>query len=74
MRIAAMAKRFIPLNEGLRLLGVSRSEGYRRQKPDPEFPKIVKPLGKGTKPSALDCEEIEAYQAARIRERDQRSP
>ena len=69
-----MAKRFVRVNEGFKLLGVSRSEGYRRQKSDPDFPKIVKPLGKGTKPSALDDDEIAEYQAARIRERDQRSP
>jgi predicted DNA-binding transcriptional regulator AlpA len=66
-----MAKRFIPFNEGLKLLGVSRSEGYRQQKTNPEFPKIVKPLGKGSKPSALDLDEVEAYQAARLRERDE---
>jgi predicted DNA-binding transcriptional regulator AlpA len=64
-------KRFVSFNEGLRLLGVSRSEAYRRQKTDPEFPKILKPLGKGTKPSALDCDEIAEYQAARLRERDE---
>jgi len=67
-------KRFVRLNVGFELLGVSRSEGYRRQKTDPTFPKIIKPLGKGSKPSALDSDDIEAYQAARIRERDQRSP
>jgi predicted DNA-binding transcriptional regulator AlpA len=70
MRTAAMAKIFVRLNEGWKRLGVSRSEGYRRQKTDPEFPKIVKPLGEGTKPSALVDEEIAAYQAARIAERD----
>ena len=64
-------KRFVRLNVGFELLGVSRSEGYRRQKTDPTFPKIVKPLGKGTKPSALDCDEIAEYQAARIAERDE---
>jgi predicted DNA-binding transcriptional regulator AlpA len=53
------------------LLGVSRSEGYRRQKSDPKFPKIVKPLGPGTKRSALVDSEITAYQAARIAERDE---
>jgi predicted DNA-binding transcriptional regulator AlpA len=70
MRTAAMAKRFVRFNEGLKLIGVSRSEAYRRQKTDPDFPKIVKPLGEGTKPSAFVDEEIAAYQAARIAERD----
>jgi len=66
-----MARRFVPFNEGLRLLGVSRSEAYRRQKSDPAFPKILKPCGKGTKPSALDSDEIERYQRARLAERDE---
>jgi hypothetical protein len=64
-------KRFVPLNEGFRALRVSRSEGYRRQKTDPTFPKILKPLGPRTKPSALDSDEIAEYQAARLRERDE---
>lgn len=66
-----MARRFVPFNEALKLLCVTRSEAYRRQKSDPAFPKILKPCGKGTKPSALDSDEIEAYQAARLRERDE---
>jgi predicted DNA-binding transcriptional regulator AlpA len=66
-----MAKRLIRLNEGIELLGVSRSEYYRRQKSDPGFPKIIKGLGKGTKASHLDSDEIEVYQAARIAERDE---
>jgi predicted DNA-binding transcriptional regulator AlpA len=71
MQDTAMAKRFVPLNEGIKLLGCSRSEYYRRRKSDPRFPQIVKPLGKGSKPSALDTDEIAAYQAARIAERDE---
>ena len=66
-----MARRFVPFSEGLKLLGVSRSEAYRRQKSDPAFPKILKPCGKGTKPSALDSDEIERYQRARLAERDE---
>ena len=63
-------KRFVRFNEGLKLLAISRSEAYRRQKSDPNFPKLVKPLGEGTKPSAFVDEEIAAYQAARIAERE----
>lgn len=62
--------RFVPVAEGLRILGVSRSEAYRRQKNDPNFPKLVKPLGNGTKPSAFVDAEIAKYQATRIAERD----
>ena len=63
-------KRFVRFNEGLKLLGVSRSEAYRRQKSDSDFPKIVKPLGEGSKPSAFVDDEIAAYQQARIAERE----
>ena len=62
--------KFVPLKAGLAALAVSRSEAYRRQKSDPQFPKIVKPLGPGTKRSALVDSEIEAYQKARLAERD----
>jgi predicted DNA-binding transcriptional regulator AlpA len=62
--------KFVPLKEGLAALGISRSELYRQQKGNPKFPRIVKPLGTGTKRAALVDEEIAAYQKARIAERD----
>jgi predicted DNA-binding transcriptional regulator AlpA len=62
--------KFVPLKQGLAELGISRSELYRQQNSNPKFPRIVKPLGPGTKRAALVDTEIEAYQKARIAERD----
>ena len=70
METAMQQVRFVRLAEGLKMMGISRSEAYRRQKSDPNFPKVVKPLGNGSKPSAFVDTEIVKYQAARIAERD----
>jgi predicted DNA-binding transcriptional regulator AlpA len=64
-------QRFVRVREGLNILGISRSDGYRKIKNDPNFPKLVKPLGPGTRPSAFVDTELAAYQAARIAERDE---
>jgi len=66
-------QRFIRFPEALKLLGIGRSTAYRKIKSDPTFPKPVKILGEGTKPSAFIEAEIAAYQAARIAERDEAS-
>jgi prophage regulatory protein len=66
--------RFIRFPEAIKALGLSRSEIYRRIKTEPRFPKPVKILCKGTKAVAFIDSEIAEYQAARITERDQRSP
>ena len=63
-------QRFIRFPEVCKLLGIGRSEVYRRIKGDPRFPKPVKILGVGTKPSAFIESELIEYQAARIAERD----
>ena len=66
-------QRFVRLSEGLKMLGMGRSTYYRQLKTDATLPKIVKPLGEGTKPSALVESEIIEYQTARIAERDLRA-
>jgi predicted DNA-binding transcriptional regulator AlpA len=63
-------KRFIRIPEACRIFGVGRSTLYHRIKTDPHFPKLVKILGPGTKPSGFIDTEIAEYQAARIAERD----
>jgi predicted DNA-binding transcriptional regulator AlpA len=63
-----MQIRFIRLGEASKILGVDRSTVYRKIKKDPNFPRLVKPLGEGTKPSAFVDSELAAYQAARIAE------
>jgi predicted DNA-binding transcriptional regulator AlpA len=66
-----MSKRFIRFKEACRIFGVGRSTLYHRIKTDPRFPKPVKILGPGTKPSGFIDTEIAEYQAARMRERDE---
>jgi predicted DNA-binding transcriptional regulator AlpA len=63
-----MAERFIRFLDGCRLLGIGRSTAYRRVQEDPDFPKIVKPLGPDSKPSAFVESDLVAYQAKRIAE------
>jgi prophage regulatory protein len=64
-------QRFIRFPEVTKVLGVSRSEIYRRIKSEPHFPKPVKILGHGTKVVAFVESELIEYQAARIAERDE---
>jgi predicted DNA-binding transcriptional regulator AlpA len=56
--------RMVRFREGLKRLGdIHPATAYRRQKTDPNFPRIVKPLGTGSKPSAFIEAELNAFLA-----------
>ena len=65
-----MDVRFVRIAEACKILAISRSTLYNKIKNDPQFPKLVKHLGNGTKASSLVSTEIAEYLNARIRERD----
>lgn len=63
-------RQFVRFKDGIALLGIGKSTAYRLLQTDPAFPRLVRPLGEGSKPSAFVDSELAAYQAARIAERD----
>ena len=72
-----MPSRLVTMREGFARMRMSHAEYYRRRKLnpgdakyDPLLPKIIKPLGRDSKASALLEAEIDQYIGARIAERD----
>ena len=55
--------RMVRFREGVKRMGIDAATAYRKQKTDPNFPRVVKPLGTGSKPSAFFEHELNAYLA-----------